>query len=540
MCKNIVSFVVILGYVTALTILSWFSVSVVVANEKDVPGETSKRGGELVIGMESPPPHLNPAIHSGIYVALPGTQIFASPLRFDEHWNPQPYLAEQWEVAEDGLSVTLHLVKGATFHDGVSITSKDVAFSVMIVKKYHPFSSMFAKVERVDTPDAQTAIIHLKEPHPAILLAMSPALLPILPEHIYGDGQDIRTHPANIVPIGSGPFRVIEHVPNQHIILERYDGFFIKGRPYLDRIYMTYFLHPQEVLLAVEQNEVQLCSFILDLDELDRLSGKSHLKITSKGYQGIGAMLWLAFNLQKKPFDDLRVRQAFAYAIDREFIANTLFHGKAKVATGPISPDSPFYSQNVELYDVDVNKANELLDMAGYQRGPDGKRFTVTMDTLSGAYTLSTAKFLRYELGRKIGVDVRVRAPSNFLEWTERVSNSDFQCTLDVVFNWGDPVIGVHRIYDSRNIRKGVMWTNTQHYKNSEVDALLDAAGSETDIGKRKELYATFQNIVSKELPVYWLMMIPYHTVYHKDLRGIDDNIWGVLSPLDRLYWQKE
>jgi peptide/nickel transport system substrate-binding protein len=303
---------------------------------------------------------------------------------------------------------------------------------------------------------------------------------------------------------------------------------------------MTYFLHPQEVLLAVEQNEVQLCSFILDLDELDRLSGKSHLKITSKGYQGIGAMLWLAFNLQKKPFHDLRVRQAFAYAIDREFIANTLFHGKAKVATGPISPDSPFYSQNVELYDVDVNKANELLDMAGYQRGPDGKRFTVTMDTLSGAYTLSTAKFLRYELGRKIGVDVRVRAPSNFLEWTERVSNSDFQCTLDVVFNWGDPVIGVHRIYDSRNIRKGVMWTNTQHYKNSEVDALLDAAGSETDIGKRKELYATFQNIVSKELPVYWLMMIPYHTVYHKDLRGIDDNIWGVLSPLDRLYWQKE
>jgi peptide/nickel transport system substrate-binding protein len=86
------------------------------------------------------------------------------PLRYDENWNPQPYLAEKWEIAEDGLSVTLHLVKGTTFHDGKPITSEDVAFSVMTVKEYHPFHSMFAPVEKVETLDPQTAVIRLNKP----------------------------------------------------------------------------------------------------------------------------------------------------------------------------------------------------------------------------------------------------------------------------------------------------------------------------------------------------------------------------------------
>ncbi|MFZ1240695.1 MAG: ABC transporter substrate-binding protein, partial [Anaerolineae bacterium] len=157
-------------------------------------GATSqpRRGGTLVIlsGVGSPR-HFNPALISGSATAFPAAQIFASPLRYDENWNPQPYLAKSWEVSKDGLAVTLHLVQGATFHDGHPITSEDVAFSVMTVKTYHPFKTMFAPVDKVDTPDPLTAVIRLSRPHPAILLAMSPALLPILPKHIYGDGRDI-------------------------------------------------------------------------------------------------------------------------------------------------------------------------------------------------------------------------------------------------------------------------------------------------------------------------------------------------------------
>jgi peptide/nickel transport system substrate-binding protein len=149
-------------------------------------------------------------VQSGTATANPSTQIFASPLRYDENWEPQPYLAETWEVAEDGLSVTLNLVEGATFNDGQPITSEDAAFSILNTKENHPFASIFEPVSSIDTPDPQTLVINLDKPHPALLLALSPALAPVLPKHIFGDGQDPKSHPANSAPVGSGPFMLEE------------------------------------------------------------------------------------------------------------------------------------------------------------------------------------------------------------------------------------------------------------------------------------------------------------------------------------------
>ena len=142
-----------------------------------------KRGGTLVLGSTQVARHLNGAVQSGAATALPSTQLFASPLRFDDKWNAQPYLAEKWSLAADGKSLTLNLRKGAVFHDGKPITSEDVAFSIMTIKANHPFSSMMGPVEKVETPDPLTAIIRMNVPHPAIVLAMSPALCPILPAH---------------------------------------------------------------------------------------------------------------------------------------------------------------------------------------------------------------------------------------------------------------------------------------------------------------------------------------------------------------------
>ena len=137
-----------------------------------------KRGGTLVMGSTQTPRHLNGAVQSGIATAMPSTQIFASPLRFDDKWNPQPYLAESWKLAEDGKSLTLNLRKNAVFHDGKPVTSADVAFSIMAIKANHPFQTMLGPVEKVDTPDPHTAIIRMSTPHPAIVLAMSPGAVP--------------------------------------------------------------------------------------------------------------------------------------------------------------------------------------------------------------------------------------------------------------------------------------------------------------------------------------------------------------------------
>lgn len=140
-----------------------------------------KQGGTLVTVLGSNVRNLNSAVQSGIVTGFPGAQLFASPLRYDDSWTPQPYLAKSWDVSDDGLTVTLNLVENAVFHDGEPITSKDVAFSVDVIKANHPFKSMFAPIESVDTPDDHTAVLNLSRPHPALMLAMSGQLMSIIP-----------------------------------------------------------------------------------------------------------------------------------------------------------------------------------------------------------------------------------------------------------------------------------------------------------------------------------------------------------------------
>ena len=154
----------ILSIAVAATMMSGVATTSAVAEE-------AKRGGTLVAALSTNVRNLNPAVQSGIATGFPGSQLFAAPLRYDENWTPQPYLAKSWEVSEDGLRVTLNLVDNAKFHDGKPVTSEDVAFSVEVIKAHHPFKSMFAPVTSVDTPDAHTAILNLSQPHPALMLA---------------------------------------------------------------------------------------------------------------------------------------------------------------------------------------------------------------------------------------------------------------------------------------------------------------------------------------------------------------------------------
>ncbi len=486
-------------------------------------------GGTLVIASSQVPRHLNGAVQSGIATAVPSTQIFASPMRYDENWEPQPYLAKSWEVSEDGLSVTLNLVDNATFHDGKPVTSEDVAFSIMTIKENHPFKSMFAPVETIETPDPLTAVIKLSQPHPALLLAMSPALAPILPKHIYGDGQDIKSHPANSAPIGSGPFMLEEFTAGEAIVMKKNPNFFIEGRPKLDEIIIRIIKDPSALLIAMENGEADIYPFMAGAQEIKRLSDVDALEVTAEGYAAVGPINWLAFNTESPKLSDVRVRQAIGYAVDREFITKALHRGVSSPQRGPIIESSPFFDETIEAYDVDLEKANALMAEAGFADGME-----LTIDYIPGPkeQQQSVAEYMKSQL-KKIGIDVTVRAAPDFPTWAGRVASHDFELSMDVVFNWGDPVIGVHRTYLSDNIIKGVIWSNTQSYANPKVDELLNAAAVELDMDKRKTLYAEFQQIVAQDLPIYWINATPYHTAYNAKLVNPPKGIWGTMHPMD-------
>lgn len=497
----------------------------------------AKRGGTLVVGWTQTPRHLNGAVQSGIATALPSAQLFASPLRFDDKWNAQPYLAEKWSLSADGKSLTLNLRKGAVFHDGKPITSADVAFSIMAIKANHPFTTMMGPVEKVDTPDAQTAIVRMSTPHPAIVLAMSPALCPILPKHIYGDGQDLKSHPRNSADIvGSGPFKFVEFKPGQRIALERFDKFFLQGKPYLDKLIIDITPDSSSLMLGFERGSIQMLPMVTVSTDLKRLSTNPQVTLTPKGYEGIGAINWLAFNLTRKPMSDLQVRKAIASAIDKNFIAKALMGGFATPADGPIVASSPFAVSDLVHYPVDLQKAAAMLDAAGYKPGASGERFKLTIDYIPGGddQQKNVAEYVRAQL-KKIGIATEVRASADFPAWAKRMASKDFDLSMDVVFNWGDPIIGVHRSYLSSNI-KPIVWTNTQSYSNPKVDELLNTAGGLLDQTQRKAYYATFQKIVTDELPIHFINQVPYHTAASKKVGNLPLSIWGPLAPYDEVY----
>jgi peptide/nickel transport system substrate-binding protein len=498
-----------------------------------------RRGGTLVIGSTQTPRHLNGAVQSGTATALPSTQIFASPLRFDDKWNPQPYLAESWKLADDGKSLTLKLRKDAVFHDGKPVTSADVAFSIMAIKANHPFTTMMGPVDKVETPDAYTAVVRMSVPHPAIVLAMSPALCPILPKHIYGDGQDLKNHPRNSTDVvGSGPFRVTDFKPAQRVVLERFDKFFMPNRPYLDKIIVNITPDSASLMLGLERGDIQMVPFATLPTDLKRLANDPKVALTPKGYDGIGALNWLAFNTAKKPLSDVQVRKAIATALDKNFITKALMGGFATVSDGPLVASSPFAVPDLVRYPLDLKKAGEMLDAAGYKAGANGERFKLTIDYLPGAddQQKNVAEYTRGQL-KKVGIVVEVRASADFPAWAKRLASHDFDLSMDTVFNWGDPIIGVHRTYLSTNI-KPIVWTNTQSYANPKVDELLNTAGSLIDPTQRKAYYATFQKIVTDELPIAFINQVPYHTITSRKLGNVPTTIWGPMSPMDEVYFK--
>lgn len=518
-----------------------FGIALTATLASPIHAEEPKRGGTLNLLSDSNIITLNPAIVSGVATGMPGTQLFAGLVEFGDDWKPKPYLAQSWEVSSDGLTYTFHLVPNAVFHDGQPITSADVAFSLETVKKNHPFGpSMFGSVASVATPSPQTVVFHLSSPTPGLMLSLSPLFMPILPKHIYGVG-DIHTNPHNNAPIGSGPFKVKEYKPGQYLVLARFDKFFRPGRPYLDSIVFTMVKDSSGQALALSRGDVQLSGFSpIGLQDVMRLKGNPKLTVTQQGHQGIGALYWLEFNMRKAPYNDVRVRRAIAYAIDKQFIRSKLQLGFTREAKGPIAPESPFYDPSQNPYDLDLAKANKLLDDAGLKPNAQGIRFTARMDWLPSNrdYYQVVAEYLKPQL-KKVGIDVQLRPSPDFPTWAQRISNWDFDMDVTAAYNYGDPTIGVARTYMSTNIRKGLAFSNTEGYVNPKVDELLRSAAVENDPKQRKELYNKFQKIVNDEVPVTFLFEGPVVTIYDKRLHNVPLGIWGTLSPMDAVYWDK-
>lgn len=478
---------------------------------------------------------LNPAVQSGAATGAPGSQIFAGLIMVGADYAIEPYLAESWNISDDQLTVSFDLVDGATFHDGAPITGEDVKFSIESVRANHPFGpAMFGNVAEIEVPADDKVVLHLSKPVPGLLLSMQPLLMPVLPKHVYDDGQALKTHPRNMQDVvGSGPFKVGENNPAERLVLVKNEDFFIPGKPQLDRIVYPQVRDPLTRVLMMENGEIDYAPFAgIRPNDAKRLSSVEGVSVTNEGYDAIGYVHYLELNLRNAPFDNREVREALAHAIDTDFLSKVIFGGQTVPGTGPLHTGNPFYSSDVPIYAPDMDLAAEMLDAAGYPVGDDGSRFSFVLDVPSWAPQAHgpMAEYIQAQLA-KLDIAVELRKAPDFGTWVQRIAAFDYAATMNGSFNYPDPTIGVHRHFDCDNI-KNVIWSNTQGYCNPEVDALLDEAAVEPDLEARKALYADIQRKVQEDLVFVYMPQDFSATVYGGGLAGLPNSPFGALSPM--------
>jgi peptide/nickel transport system substrate-binding protein len=505
-----------------------------------------QRGGTLVMVVQPEPPTLASYQSTSGPIGQVATKVYEGLLEYDFNLKPQPGLASSWTVSPDGKTITFKLQQGVKFHDGKPFTSEDVKFSVLdALKKVHPRGlNTFRAVEAIETPDAHTAVFKLSEPAPYMLMALSGYESPMLPKHVFGTG-DIAKHPNADRPVGTGPFRFVEWQKGQFMRFDRNPDYWKKGRPYLDRVVARFIADGSTRAAVLETQEAHIAGFsaVLPVD-VRRLEKLPHIAITTRGYEMQSPIVELDFNTRVKPFDDARVRQAVAYAIDRKFVIDNIWFGFGRPASGPISSNfkaTGLYTPEVKTYNVPngVEMANKILDDAGYKRGEGGVRFEIVHDiTPYGEEWRRFGEYVQQQLG-KLGIKVSLRH-EDVPTWLRRVyTNYDYQLTNNWIQTLADPVIGVHRLYHSKLIRAGTVFVNGTRWSSPETDSLMDRATVEVDPKKRAALYHDFQKRVVEASPIVFVHELDFVTVYNKRLQGFLVSPLGIYANFDQAWLQK-
>ncbi len=467
--------------------------SVVATPPQAVAGTT---GGTLTGGFDvgpggSPKQFYPPTMGAG-YVWL--EKYFSKLLMYDVGYTKmQGELAESWTVSADAKTFTFKLRPNVKWHDGQAFTSDDVKFSVELAKNpdsgniYQP---KYTDIAEITTPDPLTAVITTSKPNVALLDAM--VFVFMFPKHSLASIplKELEKNPWwTTNPIGTGPFKWSKYVPDQYVELVANDAYW-RGRPKLDKIINRYFTAPGSALIALQKGEVQFTYVTLDESEL--VKKDTNLTLIPGPSQ---VENYLQFNLKDPRFQDVRVRQAFMYAIDRTTIVDQLL--KSAAVTTPCVFDNPKYvAKDANTYKQDVNKAKQLLKDANWDtiKGQPIELLTYYADQLSQDILVAMQQQLA-----AVGIQVKIKAVDvpTFNGFVNKAA-PEFTLYYAGAANGADPDVTSIYFLSSALPPAG---SNRGFYSNADVDKYYTAGRSEADATKRAENYQNACKVLNNDLP---------------------------------------
>jgi peptide/nickel transport system substrate-binding protein len=462
--------------------------------------------------IESSPTNLDPRVGIDAQSERIDELLFDALLIRDEHLNVQPGLAERWEIP-DPLTYVFHLHHGVTFHDGRPLTSRDVKWtfdSLLQGKIRSTKSAAYRFVDHVETPDDFTVVFHLKEPSASLLWNLSEGASGIVP---YGSLDEITRS-----PIGSGPFKFVSAEQDKEVLVERNDNYW-GIKPRLAKVRFTIVPDATTRALELRKGSADVAINALTSDTIVALDRESNLQVE----RAPGTVLsYLAFNLRDPTLQDVRVRQAIAFAIDRGPLLQYIWRGFAQPALSVLPPQSWAYDSDVAAYPHDLEKARQLLDSAGYV-AHNGIRFHLTMKTSTEESTRLLAAVLQQQL-RDVGIALDIRT-FEFATFFADVTSGAFQIySLRWIGGNEDPDIFEYSFSSKRFPPKGA---NRGFYSNARVDNLIDQARRETDQNIRKGLYAQVQEILAQDVPYIDLWYFDNVLVHTRRVRNVTPNPSG-------------
>ena len=469
---------------------------------------TPRKGGVFTVHFGAEQRQLNPSLQASTGVYIIGGKIQEALVDLDANGQPVGVLAESWEAAPDGKTITFKLRQGVTWHDGKPFTSADVAFTAMNMWKkilnYGTTLQLF--LTAVDTPDAHTAVFRYERPMPLnLLLRALPDLGYISAKHLYEDKGDIRQNPLNLAPVGTGPFKFVQYERGQYIIADRNPNYWRPNAPYLDRIVWRVVTDRAAAAAQMEAGQIHYSPFSgLTISDLARLSKDPRFIVSTKGNEGNARTNTIEFNFRRKELADIRVRRAIAHALNIPFFIENFLGEFAKRGTGPIpSVSTDFYpADNGPQYPYDKALAVKLLDEAGFKAGAGGTRFSLRLLPAPWGEDISLfATFIQQSLSDVgIKIDIVRNDGGGFLK---QVYDDH---AFDLASGWhqyrNDPAVSTTVWYRSGQ-PKGAPWTNQWDWTDPKIDKIVDDAATEVDPVKRKALYGEFVRGVNTELPIW-------------------------------------